>query len=262
MGYRAIEETKMCEDIGELDIPFPFSIFAFVLSIGLYISSWMKGADKQGKEREGTAYFLAIIACVDILLRLDWFILCVGAFSSDETTFFCFMLILCLITVILNLVVWRKYFHTRYRYDKELDPLGDKKYTEWMKTFPKTAMAILFLTYVVTFQAIRLSYSRLLGKKQFCATFTQKRRYYRLMGRISMLQIFVLYLPSIAFMIYGLYQFVQGTQIFYYAIDGLILTCYATILIMVVIGQREQTIGHGVAFEIKELFTCAEIEEE
>jgi hypothetical protein len=64
------------------------------------------------------------------------------------------------------------------------------------------------------------------------------------------------------FMIYGLYKFTQGTQIFYYAIDGLILTCYATILIIVVIGQRESIVGHGALFEIKELFTCDDIDEE
>lgn len=211
MAYIAVDSTRICESIGELDIPFPFTIFALVISIGLYISSWMKGSDKLGKERPGTAYFIAIIAIVDILLRFDWLLLCIGAFTNDYWYFFCFMLVLCLVTIFLNLVIWRKYFHTRYRYDKELDPLGDKKFKLWMKSYPKTALTILFLTYVVSFQAIRLSYSRLLGKAQFYANFTQRRRYFRLIGRISMLQIFILYFPSVGFMIYGLYNFTQGT---------------------------------------------------
>jgi hypothetical protein len=63
-------------------------------------------------------------------------------------------------------------------------------------------------------------------------------------------------------MIYGLYKFTQGTQTFYYAIDGLILTCYATILIIVVISKRESITGHGAMYELKELFTCDEIDEE
>ena len=71
-----------------------------------------------------------------------------------------------------------------------------------------------------------------------------------------------MYFPSIAAMVYGFNIFTQGTQIFYYAIDGLILTCYATILIIVVIGQREAVVGHGALFEIKELLSCDDIEEE
>ena len=46
----------------------------------------------------------------------------------------------------------------------------------------------------------------------------------------------------------------QGDQIFYIGIDSLVLVCYATILISVVVSQREPVLHPEALFEWKELF--------
>ena len=56
-------------------MPVPFSIFAFVLTVGVGISVFVKGADRDGREQEGTAFFMTMLALVDMLLRVNWGIL-------------------------------------------------------------------------------------------------------------------------------------------------------------------------------------------
>ena len=41
---------RKCTYFGELALPVPFSILAFVLTVGVGISSFVKGADKDGRE--------------------------------------------------------------------------------------------------------------------------------------------------------------------------------------------------------------------
>lgn len=65
----------------------------------------------------------------------------------------------------------------------------------------------MFLSYLISFQAIRLTYSKLLGKKSFMASFTRQRRYFRLISQLSIIEIFLLFLPAIALMVYSLIFF-------------------------------------------------------
>ena len=48
--YFEESEERVCKYFGELSLPVPFSITAFVLSDGVGISTWVKGADREGRE--------------------------------------------------------------------------------------------------------------------------------------------------------------------------------------------------------------------
>ena len=142
------------------------------------------------------------------------------------------------VSLFLNLGVWRRFFKFKYNIDE-----NDKLYVIYSHSYPRTSKWILFISYVITFQAFRLSYSRLLGKKQFCAEFTRSRVYYRLIGRLSIMAVIFLYLPAIALNLHGLvFNFEMGDQIFYIGLDSLVLVVYATVLIIVTLTQREKLI--------------------
>ena len=66
---------RKCTYFGELALPVPFSILAFVLTVGVGISSFVKGADRDGREQEGTAFWMTMLALVDMLLRVNWGVL-------------------------------------------------------------------------------------------------------------------------------------------------------------------------------------------
>ena len=66
---------RKCTYFGELALPVPFSILAFVLTVGVGISSFVKGADRDGREQEGTAFWMTMLALVDMLLRINWGVL-------------------------------------------------------------------------------------------------------------------------------------------------------------------------------------------
>jgi len=63
------------------------------------------------------------------------------------------------ISTILNLGLWRKFFNETYNFDEDL------YFAQYITRYPRTAKFLLFLSYFVAFQTIRLTYSRLLGKK-------------------------------------------------------------------------------------------------
>lgn len=69
------------------------------------------------------------------------------------------------------------------------------------------------------------------------AKFTRQKRYYRLIGQLSIIEIFFLFLPAIGLMGYSLwFEFVnRGGQLFYLGLDSLFLVVYATLLISVVL---------------------------
>lgn len=66
------------------------------------------------------------------------------------------------------------------------------------------------------------------------ARFTSRRRFYRLIGRLTIIEILILYIPSITMNIVNLFYVKRGSQLFYFDIDSLILVGYALILIIVV----------------------------
>ena len=67
------------------------------------------------------------------------------------------------------------------------------------------------------------------------ARFSRKRKYMRLIGRLSVLETLVLYLPAIIINITSIFLFERGDQAYYLNIDSLILVGYAVILISVVL---------------------------
>lgn len=189
-------------------MPIPFTIAATVVTLGAILSSFMKGVDAEGNEKPGTSYFILILACVDLFIRIDWVLMMFENFKKDYFVSFFGLGACCVVSTILNLVIWRKYFHTRYRYDREDDLMGDKLFTKWMKSYPRVSAVLLFVSYVFTFQAIRFTYSRLLSKKMFSAHFSARRRFNRLIGRLSLLEAICLYLPAIGLHVYGLFYIV------------------------------------------------------
>mgnify|MGYP006130112979 CR=1 FL=1 len=134
-----------------MNVPIPFTIAATVVTLGAILSSFMKGADGNGNEKPGTSFFILILGVVDLLIRVDWVLMMIENFKKDYFVSFLGLAVCLVVSTILNLVVWRKYFHTRYRYDREDDPLGDRMYTRWMANYPRVAGILLFLSYVVSF---------------------------------------------------------------------------------------------------------------
>ncbi len=78
--YFENSEERKCNYFGELSLPVPFSIIAFVCTVGVGISAFVKGADKNGKEQEGTAFFMTMLAIVDMELRVCWAMLAFSVF--------------------------------------------------------------------------------------------------------------------------------------------------------------------------------------
>ena len=103
------------------------------------------------------------------------------------------------LTVLMNLFIWRRYFYVKYKYEEE-----DPHFSAYCQKYPATANIIIFMSYLFTFQAIRLSYSRILGKKKFMARFSKRRRFFRLIGRLTMLEILLIYVPALTTNIWSL----------------------------------------------------------
>lgn len=89
------------------------------------------------------------------------------------------------------------------------------------------------------------------------ARFSKKRRYYRLIGRLTVLEIFLIYLPAILINVFSIYSIKNSEQIYYLNIDSLVLVSYAVILIVVVLTQRERLLTTHSYFNFSELFVFA-----
>jgi len=111
-----------------------------------------------------------------------------------------------ILSSIINFKLWRRMFYNKYKYEER-----DKYFSMYYNNYPGTAKFILNCSYFLTFQAIRLSYSRILGKKEFMARFQTRRRFYRLLGRLSLIEVFLLYLPSMAINIVNLFHVKNGS---------------------------------------------------
>lgn len=64
--------------------------------------------------------------------------------------------------VLANLIIWRMAF---YRIGIDTD----KEYMRYSLRYKYTSKILLFTSFILSFHIFRLSYSRLLGKKQFSA---------------------------------------------------------------------------------------------
>ena len=120
--YFADSEEGTCTYFGEISLPVPFSIVAFVLTVGVGISAWVKGADKDGREQKGTAFFVTMLALIDLMLRVNWAILAYSVFTKEFYTTFGLLVGLLVMSFLINVFLWRRYFYTIYRYE-ETDPL-------------------------------------------------------------------------------------------------------------------------------------------
>ena len=76
----------------------------------------------------------------------------------------------------------------------------------------------------------------------------------RLIGRLSVLETLVIYIPAIAINIVSIYLFEKGDQAYYLNIDSLILVGYACCLMGVVLGQKERLLSSWSYFRFYELF--------
>lgn len=190
--YFENDETRKCTYFGELALPLPFSIIALVCTVGVGISHFVKGSDREGREQEGTAFFITMLAIVDILLRINWAVLASVVFKKGFHTTFALLLLLIAGSCFINLFLWRRYFQEKYKYE-DTDPL----FSAYCKKNPVTAQIFIFLSYVVSFQVIRFTYSRFMGKKRFMAQFSRRLRYFRLIGRLTVLETLTLYLPAV-----------------------------------------------------------------
>lgn len=81
------------------------------------------------------------------------------------------------------------------------------------------------------------------------ASFTRQKRYYRLVGQLSIIEVFFVLCPAILLMVYSIgYEFERGQQLFYIGVDSLFLVTYALVFIIVTLSQREKVM------EPRELF--------
>jgi len=134
-----------------------------------------------------------MLALVDILLRLNWAVLAYVVFQKDYYIIFGLLLGLIAMSLFINLVLWRRYFYSKYKYEYD-----DVLFSAYCQKNPGTSNILILLSYLLSFQVIRLTYSRFLGKKQFMAGFSRRLRYFRLIGRLTVLETFLLYLPAVA----------------------------------------------------------------
>jgi hypothetical protein len=112
-----------------------------------------------------------------MLLRVNWIVLACLGYAHDYTVTLVGNIGLVLLGIILNVAIWRRFFKFKYNMDD-----NDQAFVAYTKHYPKTAKVLLAFSYIISFQAVRLTYSRFLGKKQFMARFSRQKRYNRLIG--------------------------------------------------------------------------------
>ena len=217
----------------------------------------MKGSDKQGRQQPGTAFFIAMLAIIDVMLRFNWVAVSYMAYSNGYTYLFIGLAVVMIISMLVNILIWRRKFYVDHFFEGR-----DRLFSEYCKKYQAMAGFITILSYFITFQAIRLSYSRFLGKKVYMAKFSRKRMYYRLIGRLSVLEIIVMYIPAVVINATNIGNIHRGEWLYWLNIDSMILVSYAIFLIIVVLCQREKVASGSLLFKLSELFLVDTIEED
>jgi hypothetical protein len=118
-GYMIFETTQSCGSAGKLQLPIPFTIIATVISLGVAISSFLKGSDRQGRSQQGTAFFITVLALVDILLRINWIVLIVYLYLNKHLITAGLYLLIILMSLIINFCLWRRMFYSKYKYEEK-----------------------------------------------------------------------------------------------------------------------------------------------
>ena len=132
--------------VGQLSFPVPFSILALLISIGIGISHFMKGADRDGRAQEGTAFFITMLAIIDIMLRLNWLALSYLTYEGGyKYTFFGLVTIL-VISFLINNLLWRRKFYVDHHFEGR-----DRLFSIYCKKYAATAGFLSILSYLITF---------------------------------------------------------------------------------------------------------------
>ena len=138
--------SRKCMSVGQLDLPVPFSLAALLVSVGIGISHFMKGADHQGRPQEGTAFFITMLAIIDIMLRLNWLSLAYLTYTSDYFYTFIGLVAILVVSALVNILLWRRKFYVDHFFEGR-----DKLFSEYCKKYAATAGFLTILSYLVTF---------------------------------------------------------------------------------------------------------------
>lgn len=91
----------------------PFSITIIIISIGVAISGCMRHSGLGS-----TAFWITNLAFCDILLRINWFIMAILALVNNYQITFLGCCVLLLINLVINLMLWRRFFKYKYNIDE------------------------------------------------------------------------------------------------------------------------------------------------
>lgn len=129
--------------MASLDVPFPFTVAALVITVFMGISHFMKNGNG---DKYGTAFFVSCLAFTDIILRLNWFVLGILLIQKQYWLSTGWIAGIILSQAILNLVVWRRFFKFKYNMDD-----NDMNFVQYCRRYPRTSRTIIFISYYVTF---------------------------------------------------------------------------------------------------------------
>lgn len=87
-----------------------------------------------------------MLALIDILLRINWAILAYNTYREEYKLISIFLLGLLSICILVNILLWRRFFYAKYRFEEM-----DDNFSIYVKKYPSTASFIIFLSYMVSF---------------------------------------------------------------------------------------------------------------
>jgi hypothetical protein len=114
-NYYQDKSTMECKSLASLDIPFPFTILAILFSILMGITHCMK--DGKG-DSQGTTFFISVLAFVDIILRINWFVLGLISLQLQYYGSGGWCAVILFTSCVLNLAIWRRFFKFKYNIDE------------------------------------------------------------------------------------------------------------------------------------------------
>ena len=100
--------------MASLFLPFPFTLAGLVITAFCVLSHHMKGGNG---DKYGTSFFIACLALVDILLRVNWLTLAILLVAEETYGSVLWCLGLIFVQAFLNLVIWRRFFKFKYNMD-------------------------------------------------------------------------------------------------------------------------------------------------
>ena len=77
----------------------------------------MKGADHEGRPQEGTAFFVTMLAIIDIMLRLNWLALSYLTYEAGYRFTFIGLVTILIISGLVNILLWRRKFYVDHHFE-------------------------------------------------------------------------------------------------------------------------------------------------